>query len=168
MKSLGSPVEKLTSLQILGLVSRLVDLGELDLLQMSGLIQTREDPSSSPVFSNTTGFGSPVDHCVEDGPMTGLRLPYYGVEHPNCIWRSLPSRSTDGEGVLSRDKMSPYWVETIVSQQTYEDFLGKLDMGPGVQVPNGIAGTFLEFTAPNDPLFFLHHRLVHLGGSVGS
>ena len=90
--------------------------------------------------------------------MVDLRLPFYSVEHANCIWRLLPGLSGERTGVLSKDKLGPSVVEEALNEQTYDGFLMKFDMGHDIQIPNGIAGDFLEFTAANDPLFFLHHR----------
>ncbi|KAK6077579.1 metallopeptidase [Seiridium cupressi] len=124
-----------------------------------------EDLPASPVFSNTSGFGG-IDGirnnpCVTDGPLANLHLPYYGKEHPNCIWRALPTPENahqPNQEVLSIDQMSPSMVETLLAQETYDGFLAQLQTGPRISIPNGIAGDFIEFTAPNDPLFFLHHR----------
>jgi tyrosinase len=33
-----------------------------------------------------------------------------------------------------------------------------LENGPHNNIPTGIQGDFSSFTAPNDPIFFLHHR----------
>ena len=33
---------------------------------------------------------------------------------------------------------------------------------PRNAIPNGIGGDFVKFTAPNDPLFFLHHTHISL------
>lgn len=98
-------------------------------------------------------------YCVADGPLSDLNLPFYGnVEHPNCIWRALSASEGNLGEVLSKDRFRPSAIEALLAQPTYGDFLAELEQGPRVYIPNGIAGDFIEFTAANDPVFFLHHR----------
>ena len=93
--------------------------------------------------------------------MSGLILPFYGSEErPNCIWRALPGVLNEEEKLLSKERFHPSTVEALLAQNTYRDFLAELQRGPHIRVPNGIAGEFMEFTAANDPLFFLHHKYV--------
>ncbi|WQF83004.1 Putative tyrosinase copper-binding domain, di-copper centre-containing domain superfamily [Colletotrichum destructivum] len=125
-----------------------------------------ESLADSPVFSNTTGFGGNGDssapesvgggYCVTDGPFSDLELDVFGLEDDrHCLSRGF----TDGKvlGRLNGDKVKPAVIEEILRQPDYASFFVKLEDGPHNQIPNGIQGDFIKFTAPNDPLFFLHH-----------
>lgn len=131
---------------------------------------TRENLAASPIFSNLTGFGSisSAAHsargvCVTDNPLSEIPIPYYDeADNPHCIRRALP-RTTDNEpGMLPIDRLKPSAAEALLSQETYQAFLAELRKNDEVNIPNGIVGGFLEFTAPNNPLFFLHHAYVLL------
>lgn len=131
------------------------------------LTPPRESLATSPVFSNTTGFGGNGDptapesvgsgHCVTYGPFSDLALPFFNSnDHIHC----LSCGFTDGnvKGRLPGDKVQPAAIEEILRQSDFESFFMKLEKGPHNQIPNGIKGDFIKFTAPNDPVFFLHHR----------
>jgi hypothetical protein len=87
------------------------------------LIPPRESLATSPIFSNTTGFGGNGDptapesvgggHCVTDGPFTDLALPFFDSDdHIHCLSRGF----TDGEvrGRLPGDKVQPAMIEEIL------------------------------------------------------
>lgn len=132
-----------------------------------GLILKREALADSPVFDNVSGFGGDGDstagesvgngYCVTDGPFSDLNLTYYGPENSkHCLSRGF----TDGnvKGRLAGDMVRPAVIEEVLRQPEYANFFMKLEKGPHNQIPNGIRGDFFKFTAPNDPLFYLHHR----------
>lgn len=99
-------------------------------------------------------------HCVTDGPFSDLVLPFHNSDdHDHCLSRSFADGHTRGR--LPGDQVRPAVVEEILSQADYKTFFLQLEKGPHNQIPNGIGGDFLKFTAPNDPLFFLHHRYVY-------
>jgi tyrosinase len=131
------------------------------------LIPPRESLATSPIFSNTTGFGGNGDptaaksvgdgHCVTEGPFSDLTLAFYNTsEHIHCLSRGFMDGEVEGR--LPGDKVKPAAIEEILSQSNYESFFINLEKGPHNQIPNSIKGDFLRFTAPNDPIFFLHHR----------
>jgi tyrosinase len=118
------------------------------------------------VFFNNTGFGGNGNieapesvgggHCVIDGPFSDLVLPFYNYDdHNHCLTRAFSDGDTQGR--IPGDQVRPSVVEKILSQADYQSFFTSLEKGPHNQIPNGIGGDFLRFTAPNDPLFFLHH-----------
>lgn len=138
----------------------------LKLQSESYLTVRRESLRDSPVFSNVTGFGGDGymdgpesvgdDHCVTDGLFADLILPFYNPDdHDHCLSRAFADGKT--RGILPGDQVRPAVVEEILSQADYKSFFLQLEKGPHNQIPNGIGGDFLKFTAPNDPLFFLHH-----------
>ncbi|KAL1311897.1 hypothetical protein AAFC00_001969 [Neodothiora populina] len=120
----------------------------------------------SPVLDVSTGFGGDGDpngaktvgsgRCVIDGPFANLRPLYYNMnDNPHCLSRGF----WDGQelGRLPGSDVSPRAIEAILSQADYESFFLALEHGPHNVIPNSIRGDFLKFTAPSDPLFFLHH-----------
>jgi tyrosinase len=138
----------------------------LKLQPESCLTNCRESLRDSPVFSNITGFGGDGNmegpesvgdgHGVTDGPFADLILPFYNSDdHDHCLSRAFADGKT--RGTLPGDQVRPAVVEEILSQTDYKSFFLQLEKGPHNQIPNGIGGDFLKFTAPNDPLFFLHH-----------
>lgn len=81
---------------------------------------------------------------------------YYGTDaNPHCLSRGFIDGETEGR--LSGTKVSPAAVEEILNAPDYESFVIGLEKGPHNQIPNTIRGDFLLFSAPNDPIFFLHH-----------
>ena len=54
----------------------------------------------------------------------------------------------------------PVWRFLRNNMPDYEAFYLALENGPHDAIPNSIRGNFIKLTAPNDPLFFLHHTLV--------
>ncbi|KAH8596220.1 hypothetical protein B0O99DRAFT_571195 [Bisporella sp. PMI_857] len=124
--------------------------------------------SISPVFSNITGFGGNGDanapksvsdgHCVTDGPFANLQLPLYeGDDHAHCLSRGFKFDQKIIHGKISGEYVRPSVVEEILSLPDYESFFLALERHPHNAIPTGIRGDFMGFTAPNDPIFFLHH-----------
>ncbi|KAK2783853.1 hypothetical protein FQN53_008915 [Emmonsiellopsis sp. PD_33] len=119
-----------------------------------------EDPASSPIFDSQLGFGGDGDpkapkyqsaHCVTDSPFKNLRPQWYGSKYdPHCLTRFFDE---DWFGHY----MNPAALEKVMAATTYEDFFLALEMGPHDIIPTGIRGDFTSFTAPNDPIFYLHH-----------
>ncbi|KND91261.1 Tyrosinase [Tolypocladium ophioglossoides CBS 100239] len=119
-----------------------------------------EDLPNSPIFSKKTGFGGNVDpespitvgggRCVVDGPFSHLKLQYYGSHRrPHCLSRGFsdfPGRNA-----------SPAVVENVLASEDYETFFLATENGPHNVAPLGIKGDIDSFTAPNDPIFYLHH-----------
>lgn len=61
-------------------------------------------------------------------------------------------------GGLAGAEVRPEAIEKVLRQPDYESFFLALEHGPYDEIPNGIRGDdLLNFTVPNDPLFFLHH-----------
>lgn len=126
------------------------------------------DLSHSPVFSPTVGFGGdgevngPITvgnsgRCVVDGPFAGLHAKFYDVKyHPHCLSRGF--RTDDGRlGVIDGSLISPESIEEVLKINSYEDFVASMESRVHDAIPFGIGGDFETFTAPYDPLFFLHH-----------
>ena len=127
-----------------------------------------ESLESSPVFDAETGFGgdgevggaitvSRTGRCVIDGPFAGVVAEFYDVQHrPHCLSRGF--RDLEGNlGHMYGDDIRPESIEEVLSLPTYEDFVAKMESRVHDAIPYGISGDFETFTAPYDPLFFLHH-----------
>ena len=126
-----------------------------------------ENLTQSPVFDPDTGFGGDGNrfgrksvgegYCVTDGPFAGLELPYFnGNDHLHCLSRGFQNGNLSGS--LPGEKIQPKAIEGISREPDYESFLLALERAPRNEIPNGIGGDFIKSTAPNDPIFFLHHR----------
>jgi tyrosinase len=124
------------------------------------------DITQSPVWDDTEGFGgngnvnSPTTvgngHCVQDGPFAGLQLQYYDKDwNPHCLSRSfLTGEYQDHFGA---QRLNSSAMAAVLNEPNYYKFLLRLEDGPHSAIPILVRGDFLRFTAPNDPIFFLHH-----------
>lgn len=96
-------------------------------------------------------------HCVTTGRFSDI-VPSFssGIESPHCLSRGF----IDGEvrGKLPGHELQPISIGWILDRPDYEQFFMALESGPHNQIPNSIRGDFHTFTAPNDPIFYLHHR----------
>lgn len=126
-----------------------------------------EDLAKSPVFDAQNGFGGDGNltgemtvgggRCVVDGPFANLELLFFdGEYHIHCLSRGFREGNTLGR--ILAEKIQPTAIETILRKPDYESFFLELERGPHNKIPILIGGDFIKFTAPNDPLFFLHHR----------
>ncbi|KAH6695254.1 hypothetical protein F5X68DRAFT_186745 [Plectosphaerella plurivora] len=119
-----------------------------------------EDPMASPIFDSKTGFGGDGDpkgpmhgtsHCVTDLPFKNMKPQWLGEKYePHCLTRWF---SEDWYGRY----MNPGSLEKVMAANNYADFFLALEMGPHDIIPMGVRGDFTSFTAPNDPVFYLHH-----------
>ena len=95
----------------------------------------------------TVGYG----HCVASGPFADFRPMFYKLEdRPHCLSRGFTANFS-GYGVR------PEAVEAVGRETEYSDFFLAMENGPHNVIPNEIRGDFYQFTAPYDPLFYLHH-----------
>ena len=86
-----------------------------------------------------------------------MQLELYGSnERLHCLSRAFLGHNK--EGSLAGEGLQPTVIEDLLRQHDFPSFRNKLEHGPHKEIPNGIGGDFMQFTAPNDPLFYLHHR----------
>ncbi|KAF5871960.1 putative gmc oxidoreductase protein [Botrytis fragariae] len=124
-----------------------------------------ENITNSPVWDNELGFGGNGDpnsevidsrgigQCVVDGPFALLSVPYIGSKHSrHCLSRSF--NTTDSSESL---KIKPYVLNQLMDTDDYEKFNLGLENTAHNSIPHMIRGDFSMFTAPYDPVFFLHH-----------
>ena len=122
----------------------------------------------SPVFDAKTGFGGDGEvggkitvgrtgRCVVDGPFAHNRVNYYDIKYsPHCLSRGFQNLVGD-LGHIDGQDVSPQSVEEVLRAETYDKFVELMEGRLHDVIPFGIAGDFETFTAPYDPLFFLHH-----------
>ncbi|KAH8178615.1 common central domain of tyrosinase domain-containing protein [Sarocladium implicatum] len=120
-----------------------------------------EEPEKSVIFDSELGFGGDGDpkagkfghgHCVTDTPFKNLKPLWLGTEYkPHCL-----TRSFNDDGWLGH-YISPESLADMLSSATYEEFYLALELKAHDIIPTGVRGDFMAFTAPNDPIFYLHH-----------
>ncbi|KAF4637011.1 hypothetical protein G7Y89_g1074 [Cudoniella acicularis] len=126
-----------------------------------------EKITKAPVWDSENGFGGDGNstgeivlghgRCVVDGPFAGQTALFYGTRYdPHCLSRGFGDGIND-KGVFSGAGVRPEVVEKIMRQPDYEKFFLAVENGPHSTIPNGVRGDFFSFTAPYDPVFFLHH-----------
>ncbi|MCJ1241386.1 hypothetical protein MMC14_009391 [Varicellaria rhodocarpa] len=119
----------------------------------------------SPVFDPVDGFGGDggsdapksvgEGRCVVDGPFASLQLLYSNMRlRPHCLSRGFPSEKELRRWTAG---LRPEVVEQVLTIEVYSDLFLALENGPHLSIPYSIRGDFYRFTAPNDPIFFLHH-----------
>ncbi|KAH7391524.1 hypothetical protein BKA64DRAFT_696230 [Cadophora sp. MPI-SDFR-AT-0126] len=142
------------------------------------------DLSKSPIWDPDHGFGGNGDlstpetihngHCVPDGPFANTTRQWHAIRggefhsvarEPHCL-----SRGFLNAGMISgtdREKsskfhrhISPEHVEHILQQPDYLSFFKLFESGAHNAIPQFLRGDWLVFSAPNDPVFFLHHTQV--------
>ncbi|KAK5988388.1 Tyrosinase ustQ [Cladobotryum mycophilum] len=127
---------------------------------------------ASPIWDNVLGFGSNGEatgvelykgHCVRDGPFGNTTRVwqskpnghgYDAWNHPHCLSRGFQSGATKEK---LQNLVKPEKVNTILKHNTYRDFFMQLEKNSHDAIPQFIRGDFIIFTAPNDPVFYLHH-----------
>ncbi|KAK4694932.1 hypothetical protein P7C71_g2727, partial [Lecanoromycetidae sp. Uapishka_2] len=124
-----------------------------------------QDVAKSPILDNANGFGGDGNaslkvpflngYCLTEGPFSRLDMAYIGADYnPHCLSRGFPSRKKRAR--MGHD-LGPEALEKLLNLPDYESFNLGLENGPHLALPKIIRGDFQYFTAPNDPLFFLHH-----------
>ena len=126
-----------------------------------------EGLAHSPFFSLKHGFGIDGEtngtqsiggrHCVTPSPYTDLKLPFFNCDdHEHCLSLGFQDRTTTVERMSGED-VRLGTIEDILRESNNEAFYLTLEHKSHNAIPAGIGGEFIKFTAPNDPLFFMHH-----------
>ncbi|KAI0521558.1 putative tyrosinase [Xylaria bambusicola] len=127
------------------------------------------DLTQSPVWDAKEGFGGNGNinnattvghgHCVEDGPFAGLQVQYYNLDwYPHCLSRGFLAGDFLDE--FGAQRLNRTAIAAVLDEPDYYQFVLKLEDGPHASVPIIVRGDFYRFTAPNDPVFFLHHAQI--------
>ncbi|KAH8912448.1 Di-copper centre-containing protein [Coniochaeta sp. PMI_546] len=134
--------------------------------------------SDSPVFDDIYGFGGNGDeqspeilhggHCVATGPFANTTRAWSalskGQSHnvtfwPHCLNRGIMD-STDPAAKDMYYAISPEYVAQTLDQADYDQFFRTFETGAHNAIPSLMRGDWITFTAPNDPLFYLHHSQI--------
>jgi tyrosinase len=127
-----------------------------------------------------TGFGGDGDQsgtetlhggrCVIDGPFANTTRAWralseghsHDVEYgPHCLSRGFIINNEDRTTLdMLHGLVSPARVAQTLEQPDYAAFFEDFESGSHNAIPQFIRGDFLTFTAPNDPVFYLHHANV--------
>ncbi|TVY36278.1 Tyrosinase [Lachnellula subtilissima] len=124
------------------------------------------DLPAAPIWDPITGFGGDGNatgvrtvntaSCVTDGPFANLQVQYYADEaKPHCLSRGFQAPD-DMEKYYSA-RVSDDAIANIMAMPEYNAFNLGMENGPHLAMPHGVLGDFFSDTAPNDPVFFLHH-----------
>ncbi|KAG4425556.1 hypothetical protein IFR04_001253 [Cadophora malorum] len=130
-------------------------------------------PSTSPIWSPTTGFGgngSPnttepgsfgsTRKCVADGPFNSLRPTYITDSYsPHCLSRNWNNGSSE-PGRMLGEYYSPEVVDGGQKLGNYSAYRYQLEGTPHGAIHAMMGGDMGPSTSPNDPIFFLHHTQV--------
>jgi len=122
-----------------------------------------QDLAKSSIWSNTTGFGGGGDpngpigiaegRCVSDGPFSDLVLHYYNsTVNPHCLSRTFANLDT-----VSGLVFQPEAIGRVQRAGDYELFVDQVENLGHNAMHWAIKGDFSKFSAPNDPVFYLHH-----------
>ena len=95
---------------------------------------------------------------MASGPFADLKLPFVnGDDHEHCLSRGFRDKSGT-LGRMSGEDVRPDIIESIFRERDYEASYIALEHKFYNAIPAGVKGDFIKLTAPNDPLFSLHHR----------
>ncbi|KAH9909712.1 putative tyrosinase [Xylariomycetidae sp. FL2044] len=125
--------------------------------------------TQAPVWDAIEGFGgngnvnTPITvgdgHCVEEGPFAGLQVQYYNEDwNPHCLSRGF--LTPDLQDHFGAQRLNSSAMAAVLDESDYYHFLLSLEDGPHSAIPIIVHGDFSRFTAPNDPIFFLHHAQI--------
>ncbi|KAF2162476.1 hypothetical protein M409DRAFT_27101 [Zasmidium cellare ATCC 36951] len=121
-----------------------------------------ETITHSPVLNDYTGFGGTGNEnnhdCVEQGPFANMPALYNGTHYElHCLSRHFAFKEDVGVRHYDVSYLSPQTTADVLDTDDYMELVLGIEHGPHNHLPLGIGGDFLSFTAPAEPLFFLHH-----------
>lgn len=132
--------------------------------------------SGAPVWDPQLGFGGDGNpgmptgiyrgNCVTEGVFANTTRAYLstnptwrqGVSYsPHCLARAF------FQGPQLEDlqrNVSAQAIESLLEETSFEQFFESFERGSHQVIPQFVHGDFMTYTAPNDPVFFLHHTQV--------
>ncbi|CAK3941049.1 Di-copper centre-containing [Lecanosticta acicola] len=124
----------------------------------------------SPVFDPESGFGGDGEidgdpsigrkgRCVTDGPFARTNVSLYDIQYkPHCLSRGFRDPAGNPSNHISSHALSAESIEEILTTSTtFSAFSESIQSRVAGIIPFSIAGDLATFTAPYDPLFYLHH-----------
>lgn len=129
---------------------------------------------TSPVWDKDHGFGgNGVEttgslQCVKDGPYANMNLTIGSPidlnlkDTPHCLIREWNNGNRDIEGNwvvgdMVKNSYNTPVMKQIYGKTNYFDFEWSLENGPHAYIHNRVGGDMRPHSAPNDPIFYLHH-----------
>ncbi|EWG41477.1 hypothetical protein FVEG_03589 [Fusarium verticillioides 7600] len=135
------------------------------------------DLAASPIFDPIDGFGGNGvsgsslsgifgGHCVTEGPFANATRHWQSksnghgfdiLKNPHCLSRGFQGgeKKAQLEGRVTIDA-----INSVLGLQSYEKFVDALEVQAHNSIPQFVRGDFYGLTAPNDPVFYLHHAQV--------
>ncbi|GAB1210724.1 hypothetical protein APSETT445_009521 [Aspergillus pseudonomiae] len=123
---------------------------------------------ASPIWDTDDGFGPSGSsftsvangRCVDHGPFANWMPTYYeGNYHPHCLSRGFQDETTVTR--VGNLTVRPDILQGVIRDKSeYFDFLLAVETMSHLTIPYIVQGDFSKVTAPNDPVFFLHHAQV--------
>ncbi|XEV04882.1 hypothetical protein FSHL1_010169 [Fusarium sambucinum] len=136
------------------------------------------DLAASPIFDPSNGFGgngssvSAVQpklfggNCVMDGPFANATRHWQSksnghgfkiLRNTHCLSRGF---QTGKKKSMLGNRVTATAINTVLGMPTYEEFVDGLEVQAHNSIPQFVQGDFYGLTAPNDPVFYLHHAQV--------
>ncbi|KAI4598432.1 hypothetical protein KJ359_002842 [Pestalotiopsis sp. 9143b] len=117
-----------------------------------------QDPTSSPIWSSSDGFGgdgqkhAPVTvkngSCIESGPFVNYTVQWSNLESdPHCLSRGFGRDKSPAR--FSGAAFAPHVIDALFQHQDLATFSMELEETSHDAIPNGIGGDFALFTAPS-------------------
>ncbi|RDI83543.1 Guanine nucleotide-binding protein alpha-2 subunit [Venturia inaequalis] len=139
-----------------------------------------KDLFASPIWDPIHGFGGNGNKnmpdavveglCVTEGPFANVSRAWRGQKdhhdhqvtlYPHCMSRDFAFRTrSKGDVEWLHALIQPDYVNATLERPNYELFFESFEKGAHNSIPQLLQGDWLTFTAPNDPVFFLHHAQV--------
>ncbi|RKP36616.1 hypothetical protein BJ085DRAFT_1275, partial [Dimargaris cristalligena] len=114
------------------------------------------DAASSEVFRGTNDWLGSQGQCLSDGAFAGFDV-FYSQEgiRPHCLSRQFNMGSQIGY-LYPPAALHNTMLRTV----TYDQFRSSLEIGPHATVHRNLGGDMNTLSAPNDPIFWLHHSFI--------
>ncbi|KAI1173833.1 Di-copper centre-containing protein [Nemania sp. FL0916] len=135
------------------------------------------DLALSPIWRDIGGFGGSGNpdigeeisggHCITSGPFAYAtrhwKAKWNGnnfepVAKPHCLSRGFVAPGADKDDF--QKGIAPESLADVLAHPEYDGFLKILEMMSHNSIPQFVQGDFFLGTAPNDPVFYLHHAQV--------
>ncbi|KAI0975543.1 hypothetical protein F4678DRAFT_456897 [Xylaria arbuscula] len=115
----------------------------------------------STIWKSTDGFGGPgaKDSSCISGPFGNVHVRYRnnGTISPHCLTRSFVNYDSGEVGSMSGEFIKPENMGRLARAEDYSAFRYVIEGTLHNVIHLEVVGDLDELTAPNDPIFWLHH-----------